>query len=226
MKRLIMTMLVIAIGVGLYAQDSFFATKAGMVLTYTNNDARGNITGYSVLTIKDVKGSGKNMTVTYAGTGLDSNRKPVKGGEMTYQVVIKDGVAIMDINQLIPADMNNQGIKMDAKGTSVEYPSDLKVGQSLKPSEVTMTMDIGGRKMDTVIKSVGKCLAIEDVKVPAGTFKCYKITQTATSTVMGINNVSTSIEWLAPGIGQVKNEHYDDKNKLVSSSVLVELKGK
>ena len=207
-------------------QDSFFATKAGMVLTYTNNDAKGNTTGYTVLTIKDVKGSGKNMTVTYAGTGLDSNRKPVKGAEMTYQVVIKDGVAVMDINQLIPAEIKDKGIKMDAKGTPVEYPSDLKIGQSLKPSEITMTMDIGGRKVDTVIRSVGKCLAIEDVKVPAGTFKCHKITQTATTTVMGTTNVSTSIEWLAPGIGQVKNEHYDDKNKLISSSVLVELKGK
>jgi len=226
MKRLLIVMFVIAIGAGLYAQDSFFATKAGMVLTYANNDARGNTTGYTVLTIKDVKGSGKNMTVTYLGTGLDSNRKPVKGGEMTYQVVVKDGVAVMDINQLIPADMNNQGIKIDTKGVPIEYPSDLKVGQSLKPSEITMTMDISGIKMDTVIKNVGKCLAIEDVKVPAGTFKCHKITQTATTTVMGTTNVSTSIEWLAPGIGQVKNEHYDDKNKLVSSSVLVELKGR
>jgi len=82
-------------------------------------------------------------------------------------------------------------------------------------------------KMSTVIKVTdGKCLAIEDVKVPAGTFKCHKITQKYTTTAMGINNVSTVVEWLAPGIGQVKSETYDDKNKLVSGSVLAELKGK
>jgi len=89
-----------------------------------------------------------------------------------------------------------------------------------------MTMDVSGMKVETVLKIVGKCLSIEDVRVPAGTFKCHKITQTATTTVMGTTNVSTTTEWLAPGIGQVKSEHYDDKNKLVSTSVLVGLKGK
>ena len=205
--------------------DSFFPTKAGVVLTYANNDAKGNTTGYSVLTIKDVKGSGRNMTVTFVGTGLDNNRKPIQGAEFTYHAVIKDGVLIMDINQLIPAEMGNLDIKVN-KGVPIEYPSDLKPGQSLKPSEITMTMDVSGMKVETVLKIVGKCLSIEDVRVPAGTFKCHKITQTATTTVMGTTNVSTTTEWLAPGIGQVKSEHYDDKNKLVSTSVLVGLKGK
>jgi putative effector of murein hydrolase len=35
MKRLIMTMFVIAIGAGVYAQNNFFASKAGTVLTNT-----------------------------------------------------------------------------------------------------------------------------------------------------------------------------------------------
>jgi len=225
MKRLIMTMFVIAIGAGLYAQDSFFPSKAGMVLTYANNDAKGNTQGYTVLTIKDVKGSGNNITVTYAGSTLDKNRKATSP-EITSQVVIKNGVAIMDINQMIPADMKNQGVKIDVSGTPVELPADLKAGQALKPSEITMTMDLGIMKMNTQVKSEGKCLVIEDVKVPAGTFKCHKITQTITTTGMGINNVVTTIEWLAPNIGQVKTETYDDKNNLVSGSVLAELKGR
>jgi len=225
MKRLIMTMFVITIGAGLYAQDNFFPSKAGMVLTYANNDAKGNAESYTVLTIKDVKGSGKNMTVTYVGSSLDKNRKAISP-EITSQVVIKDGVAIMDINQMIPAEIKNQGVKMDVSGTPVELPSDLKAGQSLKTSEITMTMDLGVMKMNSVVKTEGKCLAIEDVKVPAGTFKCHKISQKITTTAMNINTVVTVVEWLAPGIGQVKTETYDDKNKLISSSVLAELKGK
>jgi hypothetical protein len=89
-----------------------------------------------------------------------------------------------------------------------------------------MTMDFGVMKMNSVAKTVGKCLVIEDVRVPAGTFKCHKITQTITTTAMNTTVVATNVTWLAPGIGQVKSETYDDKNKLVSSSVLVELKGK
>jgi len=199
------------------------------VLTYANNDAKGNTDGYSVLTIKDVKGSGKNMTVTYGGVGLDKNRKPIKDSEMTYQVVIKDGVVIMDMNQLIPAEIKGQGLKMDVTGTPIELPmpNNLKPGQSLKDSALTLTMDLGVMKTSTVIKITdGKCLAIEDVKVPAGTFKCHKITQKYTTTTMGINNVETTISWYAPNVGTVKSETYDDKNKLVSGSVLAELKGK
>jgi len=227
MKRLIMAMFAIAIGTGLYAQNSFFPSKAGMVLTYAQNDARGNAQGYSVLTIKDVKGSGRNMTITYGLNVLDKNRKPLTNapGEMTYQVVIKDGVVIMDMNQMIPAQLKDQGVKAEVTGTPMELPGNLQPGQSLKASEVTITMDLGIMKMNTVVKTEGKCLDIEDVKVPAGTFKCHKITQKITTTALNTTTVETMVSWYAPNIGTVKSETSDEKNKLVSSSVLVELKG-
>jgi hypothetical protein len=225
MKRLIMAMFVIAIGAGLYAQNNFFPAKAGMVLTYAENDARGNAQSYSVLTIKDVKGSGRNMTITYGANALDKDRKPSKDmpTEQIFQVTIKDNVVIMDMKQLFPT---GQGLKVEVTGTPMELPSNLRVGQALKDSVVTGTMDLGIMKMSTVIKMTeGKCLAIEDVRVPAGTFKCHKITQKITTTAMSVNNVGTTISWYAPNIGTVKTESYDDKNKLISGSVLVELKG-
>ena len=227
MKRLIMTMFVVAIGAGLYAQNNFFPSKVGAVLTYANNDAKGNVESHTVLTIKDIKGSGRNMTITYGAKTLDKDRKPSKDApaEQTFQVVIKDNVVIFDMNQMIPAQMRQQGVKIDIKGTPMELPNSLQPGQSLKPSELTITMDLGIMKMNSVVKSEGKCLAIEDVRVPAGTFKCHKITQKITTTTMGTNTVTTALTWYAPNIGTVKTETYDDQNKLVSSSVLVELKG-
>jgi len=227
MKRLIMTMFVIAIGAGLYAQNNFFPSKAGIVLTYADNDAGGNVQGYSVLTIKDVKGSGRNMTIAYGLKALDKNRKPLNNmpGEMNYQVVIKDNVAVMDINRMIPAQSREKGVKAEVTGTPIELPNNLQPGQSLKASEATITIDLGVMKVITVVKTEGKCLAVEDVKVPAGTFKCHKITQKVTSTAMNTTIVETIVSWYAPNIGTVKSETYDDKNKLISSSVLVELKG-
>ena len=226
MKRLLMTMVVLAISAGLYAQNNFFPSKTGMVLTYANNDAGGNVEGYSVLTIKDIKGSGKNMTITYGAVTLDKNRKPPKDspGEQIYQVTIKDNVVIMDMRQLFP--VQGQNVKVEVKGTPMELPSSMQPGQALKNSEVTGTMDLGIMKTSTVIKiTEGKCLAIEDVRVPAGTFKSHKITQKFTAAAMGTTTVTTVISWYAPNIGTVKTETYDDKNKLVSSSVLAELKG-
>jgi hypothetical protein len=71
----------------------------------------------------------------------------------------------------------------------------------------------------------GECLAIEDVTVPAGTFKSHKITQTVSTTVMKMNTSAKTLSWYSPGIGTVKTETYDSKNKLTGSTELVELKG-
>jgi len=219
-------MLVLAIGAGVYAQDNFFPSRAGTVLTYADNDARGNAQGHTVLTIKDVKGSGRNMNITYVGTSLDKNRRPIKdSGEQVFHVTIKDGVLIMDVNQMVPTQIKQQGLKIEAKGIPMELPNTLQPGQTIKDSEVTVSMDLGLMKVNSVAKlTEGKCLAIEDVRVPAGTFKCHKITQKITTTAMNTSTVTKVITWYAPNIGTVKTETYDDKNKLVSGSVLVELK--
>jgi hypothetical protein len=227
MKKLIMAILVIAVGSGLYAQ-SYTPPKVGTVLTYANNDAKGAVQDYSQITVKDVKGSGNNMTITFAGVGLDKSRKPVKGTDFTYKLEVKNGIVVMDLNQLLPAEMKNQGIKMDIKGTPMELPSNLKAGQSLKPYEATITMDISGIKMTSKMKYEGKCAAIEDLKVPAGTFKCHKVNEKITTNVMNMTNTGTSTSWWAASLGffSVKTETYDEKNKLASSQVLIEVKGK
>jgi hypothetical protein len=227
MKSLTMTMFGMAFDAG---QNIFFPSKAGIALTTANNDAKGNLESYSVLTVKDVKGSGNNMSITYGMAALDKNHNPLLKGslaEMTYQVVIKDGVMIMDINQMIPAQIREQGVlKMEITGTPMELPNNMKPGQSLKDSEVTIAINLGIMKMNTVVKTEGKCLAIEDVKTPAGTFKCHKITQKITTTAVIITTTQTMVSWYAPNIGTVKTETYDDKNNLVSGSVLMEVKGK
>jgi hypothetical protein len=81
-----------------------------------------------------------------------------------------------------------------------------------------------GLKIRTEISLTDQqCLAIEDVIVPAGTFKCHKVTQTSTATVMRRTIITKTISWYAPNIGTVKSETYDDKNKLQSSIELVQV---
>jgi len=230
MKKILVLLaaMLFAAGFGLPAQSIFFPSKVGTVLTYANGDAKGNAQSYSMLTIKDVKGASSNMTITYAGISLDRNRKPLKNSavEQTFKVVIKDDVVIMDLNQMIPPEMKQQGVKLTVKGTPLELPSSLKPGQLLKPYNLIITMDLGMMKMDSAIKAEGKCLAIEDVKVPAGTFKCHKITQKITSTAMNTTTVTNASTWYAPNVGTVKTETYDDKGKLTSTNALVELRSK
>jgi hypothetical protein len=69
----------------------------------------------------------------------------------------------------------------------------------------------------------GKCLAIEEVTVPAGTFTCHKITQTATTTIMKKKVVAKTVSWYALGVGTIKTESYNEKDKLNSCTELVEI---
>jgi hypothetical protein len=227
MKKVLMLALVAMFATGLYAQNTFFAVKKGMVLTYRNSDDKGKTSGYSVLTIKDVKGSGKNMSITYGMLMLDNNRKTPKDspGEQALKVEVKNDIVYFDMNQLVPPEVKKQGVKVEVSGIPMELPNSLQAGQKLKDANINMKMDLGIMKMDSVLKMTdGKCLAIENVTVPAGTFKSHKITQTITSAVMGTNAVTRAVSWYAPGIGTVKTETYDNKDKLSSSSVLAELK--
>jgi len=229
MKKILMVVLAAVFTTGLYAQNTLFAVKKGMILTYKESDAKGKTTGYSVMTIKDVKGSGKNMTITYGMEMLDSNRKPPKDsqGEQTLKIEVKNDVIYFDMNQFIPAEIRQQGVKMDVTSDMpMELPNNLKKGDKLRDANLNMTMDLGIMKTTSALKMTdGICLAIEDLTVPAGKFKCCKISQTLTTTTMGIKAVTKTVSWYAPGIGTVKQEAYDGKDKLLSSSVLEEKKG-
>jgi len=208
------------------AQNTFFPTKAGTVLLYVNNDAKGKAQNYSRQTIKSVEGSGSNMTISYILEALDKNRKPLTDPpmEIPCTVIIKDDVVILDMNQMFAGQMKDQQVKMEVTGVPMELPGNLQPGQTIKDADMTLTLDLGIMKMKTTMQMTdGKCLAIEDVTVPAGTFKCHKVTQTVTTTVMRKTVKSTTVSWFAPGVGTIKTETFNDKNKLDGSMELVEM---
>jgi len=220
-----MAIMMIASTVGVRAQNTFFPTKAGMVLVYAQNE-KGKTKGYSQLTIKNVEGSGNNMTITYGVQILDKDKKaPNPPFEAQCKVIVQNGVTILDMSQMFSGMQKDQTIKMEITGMPMELPGDMQPGQSLKDANMTMSIDLGFTKMNTTMTMTnGKCLAIEDVTVPGGTFKCYKITQTVSTTIMGKTVVSTTLSWYAPGIGTVKSETYNSKDQLQSSQELVEMK--
>ena len=229
MRQLTMLILILLSVTGLDAQNVFFPTKVGTVLTYSTVNPKGKVEGYVRQTITDVKGSGSNMTISYLSEVLDKDKPncdPVMSMPLT--ITIKDGVMIMDLSAMMPSQNGNPqmgDVKMEITGVPTEIPTNLQVGQTLKDANMVMSMNMGFLKMKTEVNMTdGKCLAIEDITVPAGTYKCHKVTQTAQATVMKIKSTSTTLTWYTPGIGSVKNETYDKNNKLQSSMELVSVK--
>jgi len=219
-----MAILTVASMAGVSAQNVFFPTKAGTVLVYAQKNAKGNPESYSKTTINNVEGSGNNMTISYTTQILDKNKKPSNPPvEVPLKVVIKNGVMILDMKGMFAGQQKDQQIKMEITGAPMELPVNMQPGQPLKDADVTMSMDMGIMKLKTTMKMTdGKCLAIEDVTTPAGTFTCHKISQTVSTSVMGKTVTSRTVSWYAPGIGAVKTETYNDKDKLQGSTELVE----
>jgi len=216
MKKLfIIIVSVIMTTLSVFAQ-SFFPTKEGMVLLYANLNARGNVDSYTRQTISKVEGSGNNLSVSYVGQVLDKNRKPTSDFEIPFTVTINNGVVEWDMKNFVNITPETANL-IEIEGDKLRIPSTLSPGDKLDDVKFTMTINMGIKIRTEISLTDQQCLAIEDVTVPAGTFKCHKITQTSSTTAMRRTTITKTISWYAPGIGTIKTETYDAKDKLQSS---------
>jgi hypothetical protein len=220
-----MVLMVSALALSVSAQDIFFPTKEGQVLTTVELGKSGKAEGYSSITVKKATGSGRNFTVEYFAEKFDKNKKPVQvagSPGVSFTLKVTDGVVETDMRSLIPPGMAGN---VEITGDNIKVPSSLKVGDKLDDAKFSMTMDIGGMKMVTNTAITDrKCVAVEDVKVPAGTYKGYKLVETSTATVMGQTVVTSAHTWYAHGVGAVKSESFDSGGKLLSSTQLYSVK--
>jgi len=201
------------------SEFAFFAMKKGTVQVVATKDAKGKITGQSRNTIKEITGAKNAFAVVYECEILDAKGNPASKDNpqtINYRIVVKDGIMYLDMKGMFGSIDGLDGIQ--ASGTAMKIPNNLSVGQALEDASAKVRI---GFINCSAVTTEGKCLAIEDVTVEAGTFKCYKITQKTNATVMGIKSAGTTLTWYAKGIGAVKTESYDKNDKLISSQELI-----
>ena len=101
----------------------------------------------------------------------------------------------------------------------------MSVGDMLDDASMNLKVRSNGiqiMNMDVIISN-RKVEAEEDVKTPAGSFECYKITYDTQSKTKIINMTTSSTEWMAEGVGVVKTENYNKKGKLAGYTLLTKL---
>jgi len=192
--------------------------KKGAVQVFVNKDAKGKVTSQSRNTIKAITGEKNAFAIEYEGEALDDKGKPANKDNpliINYRIVIKDGLMYLDMKGMFAAMEGLDGVQ--AVGSTMKIPTNLTVGQTIDDSKAAVKI---GFINCLVTMTEGKCLAIEDVTVEAGTFRCYKVSQKTNSTIMGIKSEGTTITWYAKGVGAVKTETYDKNGKLSSSQEL------
>ena len=74
--------------------------------------------------------------------------------------------------------------------------------------------------MTITIKILNRVVVgMEDMTTPAGTFKCAKISSDMESKIM-VTSKTKLIEWVSEKVGSVRTESHDQKDKLLTYSVL------
>lgn len=226
MKKLIFITAIFLIGISSKAQETFFPTKEGTVLTYKTFDKKDKVTNTIKYTIKHVSISGSNMDITYLCESIDPKDKLVfkdeitihqKGDKLYFDMGNFINKAAFQQNGEIPAEIQ-------VKGNNMEVTLNPQPGDVLPDANVEMSVKMGfiNMKMSADVTN-RKVEAIEDVTVKAGTFKGYKFSCEVNSSAMGIKVKAKNIDWYAKGIGTVKTESYDKNGNLQSHTELVEL---
>lgn len=227
MRTLILLIAILFCGISMQAQDIFFPSKAGMVLTYKSFDKKDKLASVLKYTIKEINTRGNDMDITYLIESLDNKEKLVFKEEVTIQQ--KDDILYLDMSNFMNKAVFQQNGEIPAevqvKGNNMEMPRNPQPGQMLPDANVEMALKMGFVSLKVSAEVINrKVEAIEDVTVGAGTFKAYKLTNQVNSVAMGIKVQTTGTEWYAKGIGLVKTESYDKKGELLSRMELVDLK--
>jgi len=210
MKRFYLFSFLLFATLALQAQRPYFCVTEGTVMEYANYDNEGDTSGYSRITVKNVEGSDGNYTITYQTAVLDSDRQLLfNPAEMTVSIE----------NGNVSASLGAVGI-VEVSGDVPEIPSRLAVGQELDGGVVKFTTM--GMSFTSEILS-HKVTGREELKTPAGTFKCYIVEMTTEARVFGRKSTSTTRNWYARGLGSIKSETLDENGDITGSQILVKL---
>lgn len=198
------------------ACSTYFPFKEGTKFQMTNFNGKGKkegIVDHEITTIK-------NDVATMSTKVSDEKGKEVISSD--YEVTCNGNGISIDFKSMMNAELFKQykDMNMEMSGTNIEFPNNLKVGQSLKDAKFEMAIDMSGIKMKMTVDMVNRTVDTkESITTSAGTFDCFLISYDSEIS-MGIKRTFKNKEWIAEGIGMVKSENYNSKGKLMSYSEL------
>jgi len=222
--------MLVLVAAGVWAEEPFFASKRGAVQLTANLNAKGRVEGYNRLTVRDVRGSGGDMTIVYSVQILDKNRKPTgKAGERQYTVKVVGGVLEFELRNMMELFFESKNMNYELTAGKLRIPSNMAAGTRLEDAQMNMVVKapvIGEVTADVKMTNM-RCTGTETVTVPAGTFEAYKVSTTSTTHTKGWVGkspiINTGTTWYVRGVGAVKSVNIDEKGKVESSTELHEL---
>ncbi len=226
MKKLVLSFVfMLAVFSSAWSQDCsrFYPFSEGTKAEITNYGKKNKVVATTEYIVTAVTSNGGIETAAIHTKVHDAKGKLIV--ESDYDITCQSNRISIDMNSMMSPDLFQQfqDAKVEVSGTNIDLPNDLSAGMTLPNAEMNASIDLSGIKMKLdVMMTDRKVEGTESVTTPAGTFDCYVITYTS-YVKMGFKRTGSAKQWLAEGVGLVKQEDYNKKGKVTSSSLLTSL---
>ncbi|RZS93438.1 hypothetical protein [Aquimarina brevivitae] len=215
--------IIVLLSVGVSAQNNcsdFYPSGEGKTYVVHHFNKKDKLTSITESTITDVSSDGLKVK---SEVKEDDGDSIVVG---TYDVKCDGENTWIEPEALVSPGLMEQYQNMEysISGNGLQIPNSLTVGQSLPDGEVLMSVDAGVMKMNvSIVMTDREVVRKESVTTDAGTFDCFVITYSNTIE-MGIRKTYNCTQWIAQGVGMVKEESYKQNGKRMSKSLLQQIK--
>ena len=229
-------------GMNAYAQDNVFFVPDPETArwSYLEMDGNGATTATMVYSVDSMTGDAVNGSakVKFESAGKQSPEEAA-GNFIYYK--FKDGEFMIDMNAFFEEDVLGEFIDTAASAEGIEATEEEK---KKAIEEIRKLIEVSGElrgiprypvigalpdyefvfKLSFVTMTVKgterKITGKEKLTTPAGTFDCFIMEETVTTKAMMQKEVEKTVSWYAYGVGLVKENTYDKKGKLVSTTLL------
>lgn len=203
--------------------NEYYVMQDGSSWEYQTFNPKGKVTGKNQQTVTAFSKNANGYIATVNSIMLDDKGKEVMKGDLEFKC--ENGTMFMDMRNFISEEQLKafSSYEMKVEATSLQIPSTLSAGESLRDGKLTITATGAPFPMKMIVTITDrKVEAKETITTPAGTFDCFKITsKMILENHMGvkITNQMATVEWIAPKVGTVKSESFN-KGKSAGYTVL------
>ena len=205
--------------------EGFMPVQKGITIEYKDYNAKDKLTGSQITTVKDLSEADGILTVTLHAIIKDEKDKLVSEDDFIF--TCQNGEIKIDMQAMMNNQMANgmEDMEVTISQTNLIYPATLSEGQSLPDGQMTMTVSSSGMQiMQMIIDVVNrKVEKQETITTEAGSFPCYKLTQTTKSDMGMMKMETTSADWMSMGVGVVRSEQYNKNGELESYRLLTKI---
>ncbi|UKN01340.1 DUF3108 domain-containing protein [Paracrocinitomix mangrovi] len=203
----------------------YFPLKKGTSWEYENFDKKGELEGTDKTTVLDIIAEGEKIIYKLKGEHDGAKKKEKDHFERDFEYTCEDGQLKMSVDHLIPQETRDGMKDMDIvmEQSEMSFPKELKVGDALPDSWVTMKVSTNGMQIMSMRVDVTnrKVVKEEEITTKAGTFKCLLISYDSKTDMGMMKTESSTKEWYSPKVGMVQSEFYDKKGELSSTRKLL-----